>query len=120
MPPQVAEAYIPLKYVSDPRQRIECYRKLAQADDKKALDSLKAEMRDRFGPVPPGVELLFQIAEIKLLAAGRAVNVIEVKEDRLMLTRHNDFIMVGGKFPRLMRKEAKARLQEIKKLLLAL
>jgi hypothetical protein len=37
-----------------------------------------------------------------------------------MLTRQGDFIMVGGKFPRLIKKDAKARLKEIKKLLLAI
>jgi len=37
-----------------------------------------------------------------------------------MLTRNNDFIMLGGKFPRLTKKEARARLKEIKRLLLAL
>jgi hypothetical protein len=46
--------------------------------------------------------------------------VIEVKEDKLMLTRHGDFITLGGKFPRLSKKDGKARLKEIKKLLLAL
>jgi hypothetical protein len=46
--------------------------------------------------------------------------VVEVKEDKLMLTRNNDFIMIGSKFPRLIKKQAGARLKEIKKLLLAL
>jgi hypothetical protein len=32
----------------------------------------------------------------------------------------HDFITLGGKFPRLTKKDAKARLKEIKKLLLAL
>jgi len=35
-----------------------------------------------------------------------------------MLTRHGDFIMLGGKFPRLAKKQAGTRLKEIKKLLL--
>jgi len=43
-----------------------------------------------------------------------------VKEDKLMLTRNNDFITLGGKFPRLTKKDSKARLKEIKKLLLAI
>jgi len=43
-----------------------------------------------------------------------------VKKNKLMLTRNNDFITLGGKFPRLTKKAAKARLKEIKKLLLAL
>jgi hypothetical protein len=37
-----------------------------------------------------------------------------------MLTRNNDYIMVGSKFPRLTKKTASARLTEIKKLLLVL
>jgi hypothetical protein len=37
-----------------------------------------------------------------------------------MLTRHDDFITLGGKFPRLAKKEVKARLKEIKRLLLAI
>jgi hypothetical protein len=37
-----------------------------------------------------------------------------------MLTRHGDFIALGGKFPRWSRKDAEARLKEIKKLLLVI
>ena len=61
-------------------------------------------MRDRFGPLPPAVELLLQVAELKILASEKAVTVIEVKDDKLMLTRHGDFITLGGKFPRLTKK----------------
>ena len=46
--------------------------------------------------------------------------VIELKADKLMLTRHGDFITLGGKFPRLTKPDAKGRVKEIKKLLLAL
>ena len=45
---------------------------------------------------------------------------IETKEDKIMLTRNNELLQLGGKFPRLMKKQPKARLNEIKKLLLAL
>ena len=37
-----------------------------------------------------------------------------------MLTRNNDFVMVNGKFPRLRRTTPSARLNEIKKLVMAL
>ena len=60
------------------------------------------------------------MAGVKVLASERGVTVIEVQEDRLMLTRNNDYIMVGSKFPRLIRKQAGARLKEIKQLLAAL
>ncbi len=113
-------ASLPHNYVTEPQHRIEIYRKLAQANEKPALEGLQTELRDRFGPLPPQVDLLLLVAELKILAGEKAVTIIEVKDDKLMLTRHGDFITLGGKFPRLARKDAKARLKEIKKLLLAI
>ncbi|HEX4351147.1 MAG TPA: TRCF domain-containing protein, partial [Verrucomicrobiae bacterium] len=113
-------AFIPLNYISEAKQRIEFYRKLAQANEKSALDQLERELRDRFGTLPAAVELLLLVGEIKILASERGVTGIEVKDDKLMLTRNGDFIMVGGKFPRLTKKDAKARVKEIKRLLLSL
>jgi transcription-repair coupling factor (superfamily II helicase) len=113
-------ATLPESYATQPQHRIEIYRKVAQATEKSALETLQKELRDRFGVLPPPVELLLLVAELKILASERAVTVIEVKEDKLMLTRHGDFITLGGKFPRLTKKDIKGRLKEIKKLLLAL
>jgi transcription-repair coupling factor (superfamily II helicase) len=113
-------AALPESYVTEPQHRIEIYRKLAQATDKPALDALQKELRDRFGPLPPPVELLLAVGELKILASEKSVTAIEVEEDKLKITRHNDFITFGGKFPRLTKKEAKARLKEIKRLLLAI
>jgi len=119
-PVQRSAAFIPLKYVSDSRQRIELYRKFAELTDKQAIEKLRAEMRDRFGPLPAPVELLLEIAGLKVLAGDRGVTSIETREEKLMLTRNNDYLMVGGKFPRLTKPDPKARLKEIKRLLQAL
>jgi len=59
------------------------------------------------------------VGELKILASERAVTVIEVEADKLKITRRGDFIQLGGKFPRLTKKDPKARLKEIKRLLLA-
>jgi transcription-repair coupling factor (superfamily II helicase) len=113
-------AALPHNYVTEPQHRIEIYRKLAQANEKSALENLSKELRDRFGLLPPPVELLLAVGELKILASEKSVTAIEVEEDKLKITRHNDFITLGGKFPRLTKKEAKARLKEIKRLLLAI
>ncbi|MCS7337470.1 MAG: transcription-repair coupling factor [Verrucomicrobiae bacterium] len=113
-------AVIPQSYIPDPVQRIEIYRKLAQAPDATALNNLAAELRDRFGPVPPEVELLLQISELKILAAERGVTSVEVKDDKLMLGRRGEFVTVGGRFPRLKQRTPRARLNEIKQFVLAL
>ena len=111
---------LPENYATESQHRIEIYRKLAQSTDKAALEALRKEMRDRFGPLPPAVELLLAVADLKILASERNITVVEVKEDKIMLTRNKEFITLGGKFPRLTKKAAEARVKEIKKLLLAL
>jgi len=113
-------AYLPLAYIVDSRQRIEAYRKLAQITERRALESMGRELRDRFGPLPPAVETLLQVTELKLLASEKSVTAIETKEDKLLLTRHGDVLTFGGRLPRLTKRDANGRLKEIKKLLLAL
>ena len=113
-------AYLPLDYISDSRLRIEVYRKLAQTTDKPGLEKLTRELLDRFGPVPRAVDMLLQVAELKLLASAKAVTLIETKEDKLLLTQRGDLLTFGGRLPRLTKRDAAGRLKEIKKLLLAL
>ena len=110
-------ATLPHRYITEPRQRIEIYRKLALARDRAELAALQKEVRDRFGPVPPPAELLFLLGDLKLLAAERGITSLEVEEDKLKLKRRGDFIQVGGKFPRLTKKTPEAKLKEIRRLL---
>ncbi len=115
-----APAYFPASYIPEATQRIEIYRKLGQAASSEALRELKNELRDRFGQLPGSVDLALKVAEIKILAAERGVSVVESREGKLMLTRNNDFLMVGGKFPRLTKTTASAKVNEIKKFLLSI
>jgi transcription-repair coupling factor (superfamily II helicase) len=119
-PPRPTVAGVPASYIPEAQQRIEICRKLVQAGTAAALRDLIAELRDRFGPPPPAVELALQVADLKLTAAARAITMIETQEGKLMLTRGHDYVMAGGKFPRLKKAGAAARLKEIKKLVLAL
>jgi transcription-repair coupling factor (superfamily II helicase) len=114
-----APAYIPLDYIKEPRLRIEIYRKLAQANTKSALQAVAAEMRDRFGPLPSAAETLLAVFDLKVLAAEKDITIIETKEDKVMLTRRGELVYVGGKFPRLSKRDASGRLKEVRKLLLA-
>ena len=111
---------LPENYVTEPHHRIEIYRKLAQTTDKTTLSALQKELRDRFGALRPSVELLLTVGELKILAGEKGVTGIEVEDDKLKITRHGGLFQLGGKFPRLTKKEAPARLKEIKRLLLAL
>ena len=118
--PPSAFAALPHSYVAEPQQRIEIYRKLAQAEDRAALVALQKEVRDRFGPLPAPAEMLLLLGEIKMLAAEHGVTVMEVEGDKLKLTRHGDFVQIGGKFPRLTKKTPDAKLKEIRRFLQAI
>jgi transcription-repair coupling factor (superfamily II helicase) len=118
--PPRTPAYLPLDYLRESEHRLEIYRRLAQALLPGDLAALKRELRDRFGPLPAPVELLVGVHELRLLAAAKNVTSVEVVESKVKLTRNRDLITVGGQFPRLGKVEAKARLNELKKLLLSL
>jgi len=94
-------AFIPTAYVTDSALRIQAYRHLAEITTREQWDRLRKDWRDRFGKFPPAVDNLLVLTEIKLAAAKAGVTRVEVREGKLMLTRRGDFILVGGKFPRI-------------------
>ena len=100
-PDQRVPAFVPSSYISDTALRIKAYREVAELSTRDQLDRLRKEWRDRFGKFPPAVENLFLLAEIKLGAAKAGVSRVETKERKLMLTRRGEFVLVDGKFPRL-------------------
>jgi transcription-repair coupling factor (superfamily II helicase) len=110
-------AFIPVTYVSDSALRIRAYRNIAEITSHEQLDRLRREWRDRFGPFPPAVDNLFALIKIKLAAAESGVSRVEVRERKLMLTRHGDFILVAGKFPRLVATKTEQHLVEILELI---
>jgi transcription-repair coupling factor (superfamily II helicase) len=59
---------------------------------------------------------LFGLIDIKLAAAKSGINRVEVRERKLMLTRRGDFILVAGKFPRLVAAKIEQHLEEIREL----
>jgi len=115
-----APAYLPFNHIPETRQRIVLYRKLAQLSNAAELAELRAEIRDRFGPIPKPVERLLGAAELKVLAAAKNVTGIEAKGDKIMLTRNGDLITIGGKFPRFAKRSPDGRLAELRNLIKAL
>jgi transcription-repair coupling factor (superfamily II helicase) len=110
-------AFIPASFVGDTTLRIQAYRHIAEITTREQLERLKRDWRDRFGPFPPAVDNLFLLTEIKLAAADASISRVEARERKLMLTRRRDFILVGGKFPRLVASRIEQRLREILELI---
>ena len=115
--PERIPAFIPVAYVSDPAMRIRSYREIAEITSREQLERLRRDWRDRFGAFPPAVDNLFALVEIKLAAAESGVSRVEVRERKVMLTRHGDFILVAGKFPRLVGSKIDQHLPEVVELI---
>ena len=105
-------AFLPTSYIADAPTRIRAYRGLAEIASQENIDALRKTWRDRFGPLPEAVENLLTMAAIRLVAAARKISRVEVREEKLMLTRGGDYVLIGGKFPRLAERGPTGKLRE--------
>jgi transcription-repair coupling factor (superfamily II helicase) len=112
-----APAFVAADYIPQPHLRIQAYKKLAAAADGEQLSKLQKEWRDRFGPLPEAVSNLLLMTEIKLIAGTARVARIEVKENKVMLLRGGDYLLIGDRFPRLTSPDPQSRLGELFSLL---
>ncbi len=60
------EAYIPRSYVPGMREKVDLYRRLSRVSTAEELSGFIAELQDRFGTLPPVVERLLAIAQLRV------------------------------------------------------
>ena len=77
-------AYIPKTYVSDMRLKIDLYRRLGRVSNHEQLGDFRAELIDRFGPLPQSVERMLVLAELRMAAYRWKINSIH-KEDEYVV-----------------------------------
>ena len=71
--------FIPDKYISEQKLKIEVYRRLSQANTLSQLSELEEELRDRFGPIPTAARRMLQLRELNLRALGWKVENIHLE-----------------------------------------
>jgi transcription-repair coupling factor (superfamily II helicase) len=72
-------AFLPDEYVPDDAQKLHLYRRLSRSEGR-GVAALHAEVRDRYGPLPPEVERLF--AATRLRIAGHRLGVERISGQR--------------------------------------
>ena len=72
------QTLIPDDYLPDVHMRLILYKRIANAGTFDALDDLKAEAIDRFGPLPEAARALFRTTEIKLTSDALGIARIDV------------------------------------------
>ena len=106
---------IPEDYVADLSVRLALYRRLADMEDERDIESFAAEMVDRFGPLPREVEHLLQIVAIKGLCRRANVEKLDAGPKGVVLSfRDNTFANPDGLFAFIREQGADARVRNEK------
>jgi transcription-repair coupling factor (superfamily II helicase) len=74
-------ALIPDDYLPDVHTRLMLYKRIAGCLDEESLDELRAEMVDRFGPLPEATRNLHVIARMKLRAKALGIRKVDIGPD---------------------------------------
>lgn len=77
------EILIPDSYVESITERLSLYTRLDNCDSEEELQDFHKELMDRFGPVPPQVEDLFDTVRIRKLAVKLGFEKLILKDDTM-------------------------------------
>ncbi len=80
------EARLPESYVPEVSQRLALYKRLAAAARAEEVAEIRAELRDRFGPLPAPVTQLLEVVELRTLARRLGIERLEAVGGRAVVT----------------------------------
>jgi transcription-repair coupling factor (superfamily II helicase) len=104
------DAHLPHDYIPGERLRLEAYRALASATDNVAVDAARAELLDRYGPMPTPVENLVAVARFRALARRYGVAEVSLQGSVVRFTpvvlRESQELRLHRLYPRSVYKNA--------------
>jgi transcription-repair coupling factor (superfamily II helicase) len=110
-------ALLPATYCSDVHERLSLYKRLADAETTDALDALREELVDRFGPLPEPAQALMECHRVRIAARPLGVSRIDVTHEAVQLQFIKNPPVDGAKVIDFIRKKGRqARLAGPEKL----
>jgi transcription-repair coupling factor (superfamily II helicase) len=85
-------AFLPDGYVSDSSQKLHLYRRLSKVGGLAEIESLRLELADRFGPLPPEVERLLDATILRVLGRIVGVERILIRSGSARVTFRDDVV----------------------------
>jgi transcription-repair coupling factor (superfamily II helicase) len=76
---------IPHEYIAEENQRLRMYKRIAGSETEAGLDDVRAELLDRYGPLPAPVKNLLDAAALKLLCQRIGVAGADRKQNLMFL-----------------------------------
>jgi transcription-repair coupling factor (superfamily II helicase) len=81
-----AAAYLPEHYVPEAAQRLGLYKRLAGARRQVEVEEVRAELKDRFGPLPAAAQQLLDVVVLRVTAKALRIEKLEVRGGRALVT----------------------------------
>jgi transcription-repair coupling factor (superfamily II helicase) len=78
--------YLPDDYVVSQDAKIDVYKRLARFENPAEIEALRAELRDRFGPLPPPAEAMLALAQLRIIGGAMGIEGILVRGDEARIT----------------------------------
>lgn len=114
---EILPAYIPEDYIPQAQLRVDAYRRLELCASEEEIRRIEKEIFDRYGKIPKSVQILFDLAKIRIYAEINGISRVETEGAKLKLRIANpamiEFVRINGNFPRLTKSNSTARLAEI-------
>jgi len=79
------DAFIPDFYIESDAERLDFYRRLYKVESLDEVQSMREELKDRFGEYPEEVESLFAIVDLKTIASRMGFRKVELQKQQLTL-----------------------------------
>jgi transcription-repair coupling factor (superfamily II helicase) len=98
-------AFLPDDYIPDTGQRLDFYRRLAQARDQGEVRETLAELEDRYGPLPDEARLLGEVMTDKTLVRRTGARAYELTAGRMVLSAGVDAPLDPAKVMRLVQRK---------------
>jgi transcription-repair coupling factor (superfamily II helicase) len=80
-----APALLPADYAADVHERLVLYKRLAHCDGLDALERLREELVDRFGPLPEHARALIESHRLRILAVPLGIARIDASETAIQI-----------------------------------
>jgi transcription-repair coupling factor (superfamily II helicase) len=94
-------------YISEENQRLRMYKRIAGVDSDRALDEVRSELEDRYGPLPSSVEHLLRAARLRIECEKIGVAQVDRKRDQLHIRFTETAAVDPGRLMKLVAKNAK-------------
>lgn len=101
------DARLPEGYINETSLRLEIYHRLGEATTFEEVDSLLAELEDRFGPYPPEVLWLYHMTRLRVFASEHQITLLKFENYTFTAEKQKGKESIKKVFPLIKTKKPK-------------